>query len=336
MENEMSFPFFTGIRKEPYQEGHKQIPSVRLSDLTSSENYDTEEGLVNAVNVALLLGQPLFLTGEPGTGKTLLAYRIAWELGFDDPLKFETKSNSEAKDLFYYYNSLARIHDAYARARKSDVSYITYNALGTAIIRSHGKDNNDYEDCLPPEGFEFGECRRSIVLIDEIDKAPRDFPNDILNEIENMYFRIPELDNQPIKADPEMKPVVVITSNQEKHLPDAFLRRCVFYHIQFPDRERMRVIVEKRLKDLSRYEDGFLSDAINLFYELRSRSIGLKKMPSTAELLGWLIALRDMSKKKNPLREDFQSLMHSIGVLIKYEEDDSLAKDKVTEWYQNR
>ena len=143
----MDFPYFTGKRDEPITDGHSHLPTSRRAEQTLPKNYDTDKGLVDAVNVALLMGQPLLLTGEPGTGKTQLAYRIAWELDFDEPLKFETKSNSVSRDLFYFYNSLGRFHAAQAASQNGEASgsgaadFITYNALGTALIRANPKKN---------------------------------------------------------------------------------------------------------------------------------------------------------------------------------------------------
>src|SRR5205085_17909 len=125
--------------------------------------------------------------------------------------------------------------------------------------------------------------RRSVVLIDEVDKAPRDFPNDLLNEVEGMFFRVPELGNIRVEADPGMQPIVVVTSNSEKSLPDAFLRRCIYFHIPFPDRDRLAEIIAARLGRFAGRGQEFLDDALDLFYNLRDMSTGLRKRPATAE-----------------------------------------------------
>ena len=330
----MEYPYFTGKRPSPVPDGYRWLQASSRAAESVPEHYNTEQGLVDAVNVALLMGQPLLLTGEPGTGKTQLAYRVAWELGFDPPLKFETKSDSVAKDLFYHYDALARFHAAQIRSPSlKTTDFITYNALGIAIIRSNGRDEFEHTDILPKH-FDFGSCPRSVVLIDEIDKAPRDFPNDILNELEWLYFKIPELDNIILKAASGMEPVVIITSNSEKDLPDAFLRRCVFYHIQFPDPDRLKTIVENRLGDLVANNQGMLADSLKMFEKLRSAGVGLMKKPATAELLAWLTALNRTKTTENPFADDQRAIEHSLGVLIKSRDDLSAAMQVVAEWFQ--
>lgn len=199
-------------------------------------DYNPEPGLVDAVNVALMLGKPLLLTGEPGCGKTTFAYNLAWELGLGPPLKFETKSGSVARDLFYQFDTMGMFKAAYMkdgkRTRAED--FITYSAFGEAIILAGVRI---HEPRLA-ERYAHTQPIRSVVLIDEVDKAPRDFPNDILNELERMYFKVPELANREwgelrIDAAPQLKPVVILTSNLEKQLPPAFLRRCIFHDVPF-------------------------------------------------------------------------------------------------------
>ena len=344
----MKFPFFTGKRSTPEPKGRENLPWPKRNIQNRPEDYEAADDLIDAVNVALVLGQPLLVTGEPGSGKTQLAYRVAWELGFDEPLKFITKSSSVANDLFYKYDALSRLHavQSYSCIQPGDqppekicfdpVAYMTYNALGLALLRANNE--KDVKSCLP-EHFVHGGQRRSVVLIDEIDKAPRDFPNDILNEIENMAFRIPELGNVEISAPESMNPVIIITSNSEKHLPDAFLRRCVYYHVEFPE-NCLESIAQKRLAafpDLQMpHSQYFLSDAIELFLELRKPTTGLKKRPSTGEFLVWLQSLCRMSGTDNPIIDDSNRLAASLSAMIKSNEDLTISQGVIKEWQPGR
>jgi MoxR-like ATPase len=177
---------------------------------------------------------------------------------------------------------------------------------------------------------------RSVVLIDEVDKAPRDFPNDILNEIEHMYFRVLELGNVTIEAHPALQPVIVITSNSEKDLPDAFLRRCIYYHIPFPSRERLIDIISSHLGRYAGGSSEFLDDALSLFERLRAPAAGLRKKPATAELLGWLITLRETGgDAENPLAEP-ELPIRTLSTLIKTAEDQQRATQIVQQWMQTR
>jgi MoxR-like ATPase len=329
----MSYPFFAGDGTR--REEAITLPRSRRINFLQPEHYRADPGLVDAVNVALLLGQPLLLTGEPGTGKTQLAYYLAWELGLGDVLKFETKSNSSAGSIFYTYDALKRFQHAHSNiASESALPYITLNALGKAIVLT--RDPDDVAHYLPP-GFVHTGKQRSVVVIDEIDKAPRDFPNDILNELDQLYFRVAELDNEPIAADPDLRPVIVLTSNSEKDLPDAFLRRCIFYHIPFPELPQMKQLVENRLGLYAGGSNVFLADALELFYDLRKDSAGLRKKPATAELLDWLATMIDASEgAENPFEKTPALALQTMSCLAKTVDDQKEAAKIVGKWLSRR
>lgn len=292
-------------------------PSESPAELHDPAGYLAERGLRDAVNVSLALGQPLLVTGEPGTGKTQLAASIAHELGLPPPFTFHTKTTSTAKDLFYRYDALQRFHDAqFAGARLSPENYLTYDALGLAILLS--LPTGEADGCLPPALAGRGPAR-SVVLVDEIDKAPRDFPNDILNEIENLSFAVQETGRR-FTADPRYKPIIVLTSNSERNLPDAFVRRCVFYHIPFPDAEQLVAIIRRRLPLGPDFTPGMLLNAVRHFEEVRE--LALKKKPATAELLAWVRILDKIQLDVGDLRPgEAEALLLSYSILVKSKED---------------
>jgi len=297
-----------------------------LNRLTDPAAYVAEKGLRDAVNVALTLGQPLLVTGEPGTGKTQLASSIAHELGLPEPLVFQTKTSSTANDLFYRYDALRHFHDAQFRKEElPDETYITYEVLGRAILLS--MDPTEANPFLPERLRGKGPLR-SVVLVDEIDKAPRDFPNDILNEVENLSFSVKET-RRNFSTGQSYRPILVLTSNSEKNLPDAFLRRCVFYHISFPDRARLREIVEKRLKLDSDFVPQKLDHAIQHFEEIRE--LALKKKPATAEFLAWVRVLENLRLDvKNLKKGEAETLAFTYSILAKSKED----KDLLASFYR--
>ncbi|MEM7129698.1 MAG: MoxR family ATPase [Chloroflexota bacterium] len=337
--------YYTGKGIQSKDRQAASLPVPQTEKLRNPQYYIADSGLVDACNVAILLGKPILLTGAPGTGKTQFAYSLAWELGLSGPFKFETKSTSTAKDLFYSFDALRRFYDAHRGSNDIGgnqelknsqthvdvtLSYLTFNALGKAILLSRSRTEDGIKDIWPSEFKDSGH-QRSVVLIDEVDKAPRDFPNDILNELELLYFRIPELGNREVKANAEFPPIVICTSNSEKDLPDAFLRRCLYYHIPFPERERLTQIISNRIGIHIR-EDNSFAKALDFFYRLRNPSLGLRKPPSTAELLDWLMALQGLSNDEaNPLNEP-KIVLRTLCNLVKNQEDQRRAKEEAKAW----
>jgi MoxR-like ATPase len=330
-----SIKYYDGDPQSPTPASPVSIPSLVRDRRHEAEAYMADPRLRDAVNVALILSQPLLITGEPGTGKTQLAYSVGRELGYE-VLKFETKSTSLARDLFYTYDTLRRFHDAQLEDRRDGKEYVTYNPLGAAIIRSHEPDV--YRKWLP-SNFEHGGRRRSVVLIDEVDKAPRDFPNDLLNELEGMYFRVPELGmgNEKIDAKEELRPVVIITSNSEKSLPDAFLRRCIYYDIPFPDRERLVKIVLSHMSFFKENQPAWLDDGLDFFAKLREPGRGLDKSPATAELLNWVTYLQRAGLEDGArLRGQKELVESSLSALFKSKSDLERSGSILSEWFEEQ
>jgi MoxR-like ATPase len=254
-----------------------------------SEDYVTSEPLENAVNVSIALGRPLLIRGEAGTGKTLLAHSIA--KGLDKKLiTWNVKSTTKAQEGLYVYDTVQRLNDS--RFGDKDISdikqYIKLGKLGQAFIA--------------PE--------QVVLLIDEVDKADIEFPNDLLNELDEMSFYIPET-NQTISA--VHRPITVITSNAEKELPDAFLRRCIFHYIEFPTPELMEEIVRVHFPDI---KDNLLAEALKTFYSLRKID-DFRKKPSTSELIDWIRALIAGGIP----HEQIAKQVPFVGTLLKKEND---------------
>lgn len=297
-----------------------KFPPALFSRVQVPSGYLPDPGLTDAVNVALLLGQPLLVTGEPGTGKTQLAAAIAFQLGLDEPLLFETKSTTVARDLFYSFDHVGRFRSAQTGASVDVRHFLAFNALGEAILRAQEPGTISH---LVPDNVLLSGPRRSVVLVDEIDKAPRDFPNDILNEIDKLFFRIPEMSGFTVSiGDDKYRPVLVLTSNSEKSLPDPFLRRCIFYSIPFPDDAKLQEIMVTRLGERINDDAPLLKDAIGFVSNLRSEFVGLRKKPGTAEILNWLIAILEFGGEPGKrLTDQAELASRTLSSLSKIAED---------------
>lgn len=270
--------------------------STQEMKFTGSKTYVASEELMTAVDVAIALEKPLLIKGEPGTGKTMLAEAISEAL--DKKLYiWNIKSTTKAQDGLYVYDTIQRLYDSQFGVEGVDdiARYIKLGKLGEA----------------------FKQDEQVILLIDEIDKADLEFPNDLLWELDKMEFYIHET-KETVKA--STRPIVIITSNAEKELPDAFLRRCIFHYINFPDRDEMDEIVRVHFEDL---DEKLLKYAMDTFYWIRSIK-EVRKKPSTSELIDWLQAL--MLGGIDP--ETIDKKIPYLGVLVKKDEDLDIVKQR--------
>ena len=260
-----------------------------MNVFTGSDNYVVTDELMNAVNVSIALKKPLLIKGEPGTGKTMLAEAISQALDMD-LIIWSIKSTTKAQDGLYVYDTVQRLYDSqFGEGDVKDIAqYIKLGKLGEA----------------------FTSDRQVVLLIDEIDKADLEFPNDLLWELDKMEFYINET-KETVKT--KHRPIVIITSNAEKELPDAFLRRCIFHYIEFPNEEKMADIIRVHYGDI---DSKLMTKALEAFYKIRGMK-DLQKRPSTSELLDWIQALMISGVSIDNLYED----MPFLGVLLKKNQD---------------
>ncbi len=269
-----------------------------------SSDYVVTEELMNAVNVSIALRKPLLIKGEPGTGKTMLAQAIADSMDME-LIIWSIKSTTKAQDGLYVYDTVQRLYDSqFGEGDVKDIGkYIKLGKLGEA----------------------FTSDKQVVLLIDEIDKADLEFPNDLLWELDKMEFYINET-KETIKT--KHRPIVIITSNAEKELPDAFLRRCIFHYIEFPTAEKMEEIIHVHYGDIDK---KLVTNALEAFYKIRDMK-DLQKKPSTSELLDWIQALMISGVSIENLYEDLPFL----GVLLKKNQDVDVLNDIKTKGYSLR
>ncbi|MFN8254003.1 MAG: MoxR family ATPase [Ferruginibacter sp.] len=301
--------------------------------------YKPSDELLAAINTALFLQRPLLLSGDPGTGKTECADFVARQLksmyphafSSDKALRFDTKSGSQSADLFYNYDAVSHFGD---KSNTPKESFISFNALGIALLGTNNPEMNlkrfvNYYDDVFSKNGPFG----SVVLIDEIDKAPRDFPNDLLAELEKPPFKfgIKELPGFKVEQDTRYPVFIIITSNNEKGLPDAFLRRCVFHHINFPDTKELLNIVKTNLNT----DHPHIEDAIERFSELRQKN--LVKKPATSELIDWITCLlhkklldENMTDWRAADDDYKKKLLETMGIITKSGADFETMRKEIT------
>ncbi|MBO4376117.1 MAG: MoxR family ATPase [Lachnospiraceae bacterium] len=273
-----------------------ETSKINENGFAGTGEYVASEELLSAVNVAIALKKPLLIKGEPGTGKTMLAEAVAKSLGLK-LIIWNIKSTTKAQDGLYMYDTIQRLYDGqFGEEGVNDIArYIKLGKLGEA----------------------FSSDEQVVLLIDEIDKADLEFPNDLLWELDQMEFYIHET-KETIKA--KKRPIVIITSNAEKELPDAFLRRCIFHYIAFPDRDLMEEIVRVHYPDV---EANLLKNAMDVFYSIREFR-DIRKKPSTSELIDWVNALQIGGISADRIKE----ALPFVGVIVKKDEDLELVNAK--------
>jgi len=324
--------------------GELGIPDDDKKPPEHPANYAASSALADAVNTSIALGKPLLVTGNPGTGKSQLAERIAWELNLGPVLRFEAQSLSEANDLFYRFDLVGYLSavELFKAAQHSGQSggsptpdlFLKLGPLGEAIVRSDPRTHSQIFDAVfsPGENSASATPRPSVVLIDEIDKASRDFPNDLLNGIERREFAIRELRIESVSANPDYPPIVIISSNSERDLPAPFLRRCTFFHIADPTTKMLEgILLRKFFPRDGEGADGvrrtqlpnFYRELLTQFDLFREQQKGtLQYSPGTSELIDWTQALilRDASRD-GELTAQLDTVRKAASTVAKHRDD---------------
>lgn len=330
--SEDTYPFriINADNDEVWQDGSillkRPFAAIGNSFAEDAKRFVPGQELETAINTAIAVGEPLLITGEPGTGKTQAAYYAAYKLGIEPVLHFQVKSDSSGNDLLYHFDTVRYFHDATIKDKGVDgrtteadkkPDGTTTRPAGNEGGGDSGKLNK--KDYVEPRLFwdAIDSSHPRVLLIDEIDKAPRDFPNDLLHELDKMKFTVTET-GESISASKEKRPIVFITSNSERRLPEPFLRRCAYHHIRFDD-ELIAKAVKNRSAEYQNLDQSFLDLAVKRFIALRNRS--LPKRPSTGELLVWLRVLAlSVGTYSEHLDANLSKLPY-LGVLLKDHQD---------------
>jgi MoxR-like ATPase len=354
--------FYSGVPGRQWEAQPDFPPSIH-DLLRQHETYVPDDGLKSAVNVALLLGMPIFVTGAPGSGKTRLAHALAAELRLGDPLEVVVKSDSTSRDLLYSFDELGRFQDAQASsggdknsrdaATRPLRAYLRFQPLGQAILHAagpkarvelldghafRGRHRSEipttFADLAPDLFHDFPEPTVQLVLVDELDKAPRDLPNDLLRELEDMTFEIKELGVR-IRVprgqnSAPLRPIIVITSNAERSLPEPFLRRVAFYDI--PDATKTRLIEMLGLRFTEINSPATIETTVELFSNLVDALPTGERKPGTAEFLAWFAYLHrlGLGSEQTPVPTDMPKELHaSLVILAKTRESVAALTDGV-------
>lgn len=334
----------------PWIPGEGRTPIADETARDHPSGYVACAGLVDAVNTALILRKPLLLTGNPGTGKTQLAERIAWEFNIGPVLRFEAQSLSEAGELFYRFDlvrhvAASQLAASQNRSAVDPTNFASFGPLGKAILRSNpyaGEHRGLWSIAFPEPSL--GDVPRpSVVLIDEIDKASRDFPNDLLNAIERLEVPIREIPGHTLRVAEEdsLRPIIIVTSNSERELPPPFLRRCVYFHIPDPPEDLLRKIVRLRVfpevsdRDSAAALPPLFEDMLRFFVHQRGdKSVMLGYASGPSELIDWSRAVRQAGAegRTGGMKDNVTLVTRTLSAFAKHRDDGALLLKNLESW----